>query len=62
MEKTFVGGCKITKFIKVFSLESFPLYDNVVLYIYTCMWDGKYELYTRATLAMNMNGCCVWKA
>ena len=26
MEKTFVGGSKITKFMKIFSLESFPLY------------------------------------
>ena len=26
MEKTFADGCKITKFMKVFSLESFPLY------------------------------------
>ena len=23
----FMGGCKIAKFVKVFSLESFPLYD-----------------------------------
>ena len=26
VEKTFAGGCKIAKFVKVFSLESFPLY------------------------------------
>ena len=29
MEKTFVGGCKITKFVKVFSLESFLLYGLI---------------------------------
>ena len=28
VEKTFAGGCKITKFVKVFSLESFPLYGT----------------------------------
>ena len=28
VEKTFMGGCKIAKFMKTFSLESFPLYDN----------------------------------
>ena len=26
--RTFAGGCKITKFVKVFSLESFLLYGN----------------------------------
>ena len=26
VEKTFVGGCKIAKFVKVISLESFQLY------------------------------------
>ena len=28
VEKTFVGGCKITKLVKVFSLESFLLYST----------------------------------
>ena len=27
-EKTFTDGGKIEKFVKVFSLESFPLYGN----------------------------------
>ena len=27
MEKTFTGGSKTTKFVKVFFLESFPLYS-----------------------------------
>ena len=25
-----MGGCKIAKFVKIFSLESFPLYGNTV--------------------------------
>ena len=29
-----MGGCKITKFVKVFSLESFPLYGSIVLHQY----------------------------
>ena len=28
MEKTFADSLKITKFVKVFSLESFPLYGS----------------------------------
>ena len=28
MEKTFADGSKTTKFMSVFSLESFPLYSN----------------------------------
>ena len=31
MEKTFVGGSQTVKFVKVFSLESFPLYGTVVV-------------------------------
>ena len=34
MEKAFADGGKIAKFVKVFSLESFPLYGS---YSYTCM-------------------------
>ena len=29
MEKTFAGGCKIAKFVKIFSFESFPLYSSL---------------------------------
>ena len=29
VEKVFADGCKIAKFVKVFSLESFPLYNNI---------------------------------
>ena len=31
MEKTFADGGKIAKFVKVFSLESFPLYGIIIL-------------------------------
>ena len=30
MEKTFADGGKIAKFVKVFSLKSFPLYGTIV--------------------------------
>ena len=30
-EKTFAGGSKITKFVNVFSLESFPLYGTLFM-------------------------------
>ena len=30
VEKTFTGGCKIVKFMKVFSLESFPPYSTSI--------------------------------
>ena len=33
MEKTFADGGKIVKFVKVFSLESFPLYGNNIIII-----------------------------
>ena len=38
VEKTFVDGCKIVKFVKVFSLESFLLYGtcNYLLQGHTC--------------------------
>ena len=36
MEKTFVGGSKTVKFVKVFSLESFLLYG-----IEHAVWSGK---------------------
>ena len=32
--ETFAGGYKIAKFVKIFSLESFPLYST---YIYICI-------------------------
>ena len=31
-EKTFVNSHKIAKFVKVFSLKSFPLYGNLFLF------------------------------
>ena len=30
MEKTFAGGCKIAKSVKVFSLETFPLHSTIL--------------------------------
>ena len=35
VEKTFVGGSKIAKFMSVFSLETFPLYCNCY---YLAVW------------------------
>ena len=32
MEKTFAGGPKTSKFAKVFSLKSFPLYGNIYMF------------------------------
>ena len=33
MEKTFADGRKIAKFVKVFSLESFPLYGIIIMQV-----------------------------
>ena len=30
VDKSFVGGCKIAKFVNIFSLESFLLYVNII--------------------------------
>ena len=34
VEKTFAGGYKIMKFVKIFSLESFPLYVLIKQFVY----------------------------
>ena len=38
MEKTFADGGKIAKFVKVFSLESFPLYGMLIA-VRTCPYQ-----------------------
>ena len=38
-KETFAGGCKITKFMKFFSLESFP----AILYNYVKCLESCYE-------------------
>ena len=42
--ETFAGGCEITKFVKVFSLESVPLYDTIYSYMYTALYAFLYTL------------------
>jgi hypothetical protein len=41
VEKTFADGCKIAKFVKVFSLESFPLYGTcpftISVHVHICL-------------------------
>ena len=34
LNKTFAGGSKTAKFVKVFSLESFPLYGTLLLVLH----------------------------
>ena len=51
MEKTFADGGKIAKFVKVFSLESFPLYGMVQIII-----DLRYARYRQMT-EMNCVRC-----
>ena len=41
-EKTFVGGSKTMKFVNVFSLENFPLYN-----IYSAKISGYYMVETK---------------
>ena len=40
MEKTFMGGSKTAKFMKVFSLESFPLCSIAILIISASKYYG----------------------
>ena len=47
MEKTFAGGFKFAKFMKVFSLESFLLYSTKSCY--------------NQTIAMVISMACLWK-
>ena len=49
MEKAFVDGCKIAKFVKVFSLESFPLYDMLWCYMHIIKING-FLLFTHMKL------------
>ena len=51
MEKTFADGGKIAKFVKVFSLESFPLYGMSRVYTHASQtrdvaYLGHYGKYT----------------
>ena len=38
VEKTFANGCKIVKFVEVFSLKSFPLYSTLSCTCMLYMW------------------------
>ena len=52
--KTFMGGCKIAKFVKVFSFESFPLYGIIC----TCMYHNKGSL--SPGVFIQRNGTMEW--
>ena len=57
VEKSFVGGSKTAKFVKVFSLESFPLYSIIRVVILFVM----YMYYTKTELASEIT-CNLYRA
>ena len=57
MQKTFADGGKITKFVKVFSLESFPLYGIASLTAIASVSDKIGEAYYNFTAESNSCTC-----
>ena len=54
MEKTFVGGSKTVKFVKVFSLKNFPLYGMTQNRTHPEYSRGVYN-YQNATPALSLS-------
>ena len=57
MQKTFADGGKITKFVKVFSLESFSLYGIASLTAIASVSDKIDEAYCNYTAESNSYTC-----